>query len=643
MKNRSIFHVFYLFLALIYDAGNINTPLATALPSALTSPKRIYNPPEDADYPTYKLRQWTQNPKDKSWCMSASDPINNNDDQLGLCNEECNLTAVLQNLQFWPLVEKSKYYKFRFRDSSKCVSVVGDTANPPTAPNAMVAGRQLQRRNINVDLNAFHNVLAHGGHPEEEENKSSSLERRDFFVNEVLGVHDASKGLAAGGPNTNVNIEGVATGAPSIIPPRPTSTKVAKNESVAEPTAAPPTRSASVPASSVKLVLSSCIDSNTQVFQTKLVEKPGLKNKYYQIISHSTSMCIVGRGVKNAAISLAPCRDNDDSQLWLLEDTQSIIKDIDTTHSIMEYASTLQVADFEQRLGLMRGRPFRGLTPEEVDKLDTFMPGSSDVIGMAFDLAQEIRTYVENTAQYQRSGAPLVGDMVNIFLTPDDYPTAWDQVWGISKIVLMIIPVPPLIGTARFGATYTISRITDEVDERRKTKPPTPAELSAWTRFVLEQCDFTTDSLYKSFLELFRQARISQLRTLFDEFRAGKYYISGDDFYRRYQSSFLKQLVATKGNGGYWVSVCMGTNSARCQGSSWSIDKLKAHSRMYDTYYTSNLPEAAVDQLMKIGEHDNFYYGKEGWQAERFYYTCRDSRCQVKLRMAPNTNKLERV
>ncbi|KAI8049877.1 hypothetical protein BDF22DRAFT_657425 [Syncephalis plumigaleata] len=181
----------------------------------------------------------------------------------------------------------------------------------------------------------------------------------------------------------------------------------------------------------------------------------------------------------------------------------------------MEYAATFQVADFEQRLGLKRGSSFRGLTPEEIEDLDTSMPGSSAVIGMAFDLAEQF-----DTAQYQRSGAPLVPELVSIFLTPDDYPNAWDKVWGITSTVLSFIPIPGVMEIFKMGAVSLIGQITADVNEHRKAKPATPTELSAWLRFALEQCDYTADSLYKSFLEVFRQARIGQLRTLLEEFRA---------------------------------------------------------------------------------------------------------------------------
>ncbi|RKP27776.1 hypothetical protein SYNPS1DRAFT_26583 [Syncephalis pseudoplumigaleata] len=637
-----------LLVALFYVAGNVHIESANATPqaipaaaaatsSALTSPDRLYNPSEDANLTTYKLRQWTQNPKDKAWCMSIATSANssssnsNSGSQVGLHEEECSLMASHQNMQFWPLVAQSEYYKFRFRDTDQCLSAVansnsqvmpmgGQQQQQPAAATsqniATPAHAMLKRRRLQVDLSSFHDVLAHGGHPAlEATHASAHLKRRNVINSDMVAAAGVPQGANAGGPNTNVNIEGVATGAPPVQ---------------------------QAPAGgAATLMLSNCIDSNAQVFQARIVEKPGgLKNKYYQIMSHTSMLCITGgNGRKGAGITLAPCRANDDAQLWLLEDIQQSIKDTDTTHTIIEYASTFQLANFEERLGLRRGHAINELTPEEVDKLDETMPGASDVIGMAFDLAEAIRAYVEDTAQYQRSGAPLVPKLVGIFLKPDDYPTAWDNVWGITKTVLSFVPLPGIADIVKFGPVSAIDQITQEVNDRRKNKPPLPSELNAWTEFALRQCDFTADSLYKSFLELFRQARIGQLRTLLDEFRAGKYNLSADDFYRRYQASFLKQLVATKGDGGFWVSVCENTN---CQGR-LSVDKLNSHSRMYNSFYTSNMPEAAVDYLVSLGEHDNFYAGRDGWVAERFYYTCQNGHCPVRLRMAPGSNKLERV
>ncbi|KAI9596262.1 hypothetical protein BDF19DRAFT_438633 [Syncephalis fuscata] len=528
-------------LLLLYVAGNItiiaeatpqsNTPSPGALPE-----RRIYNAPEDDSLPIFKLRQWTQDVKDKS-CVQE---------------EECNLTAPRQYLQFWKLTANSSRYKFRFRESNLCLTAAGNLRTAATGTTAAATNQarkqqtknQKQRRALVGDLlegvlkapTGFDAVLAHGGHPE--------LQKLEGVLKAPTGF-DAV--LAHGGhPERQISES-------RLVRRQSTSAAAPNKHYVIYNSTTTPLPSAS--ATSGTIALSSCVDSDTQVFQSRLVEKSGRKNKYYQIMSSSLQFN-----------HLVPCKENDDAQLWLLENNELTIKEIDTTHTILEYAAAFQLKGFEDKLGFRRDGIVDDLTVQEIEAIETASPGAIAVFEMALELAAAIKAYVQTIFAYQQSGTPIISKLINKFLTPDDYPSAWDKIWGIATMVLGYIQLPGAADVVKFALMDGVSHVTREINKDREAKPPPPTELIAWDKFALVQCDYTADMLYAGFREIFQKQQIGQLRTMLEEFRAGKYFIKNDEFYHQYQVNFLKQLVEIKGDGGFWVSVCLHSDTFRCTG-----------------------------------------------------------------------------
>jgi hypothetical protein len=145
------------------------------------------------------------------------------------------------------------------------------------------------------------------------------------------------------------------------------------------------------------------------------------------------------------------------------------------------------------------------------------------------------------------------------------------------------------------------------------------------------------------FDEVFQKARIGQLRDELANFKANKYTISADTYYKNFQIKF-SQLIVSANPDQFWVSVCISPNTDYCKGS-WGNSDLKNHENVFNDFYSSNLPNAATDFLESgLQERNNFYEGKNGWNVvTRRLYTCPQGSCRERLVLRSGSNNFELV
>ncbi|RKP10313.1 hypothetical protein THASP1DRAFT_21962 [Thamnocephalis sphaerospora] len=396
------------------------------------------------------------------------------------------------------------------------------------------------------------------------------------------------------------------------------------------PVLAMPAISQPKPAVRTGMALSECTSSSAQLFVVRKMTRPGTDDAIYQLQSFATKMCLSGSGFNASAITLSPCRDNDDLQLWLFRDAKQAAADTYDQMTIYEYATAAQIPNIEKRLGMARDTPVGELTLEEARTLRSIHPAALDVMEMVFRLCDFARTYVDNVWKSHQSGAVLVPNLIKLFLTPDEYPPAWKGTWGVASAILLALPLPEPFGILLKAGVRLSDSLIKDAEERSRPSGPTPADELAWGRFALEQSDVAADALYAGFTEVFKQSRIGQLRVLLKDFDAGKYKLNATEFYRRYQTVFLQQLLVT-GNDTFWVTVCAANNEKLCKGK-WKGKQGTRLGPTYDTWYASNIPKAGSAYLRDVlGEEDNFYKGTNGWKLVRYLYTCPGKKCKARL------------
>ncbi|RKP24320.1 hypothetical protein SYNPS1DRAFT_29914 [Syncephalis pseudoplumigaleata] len=548
--------------------------------------QRVYNPPEDK-YTLYKLRQWTQKNEDKAWCVSSKSAENIGETTLGLQEEECTLTSASQQINYWEVVENSHVYMLRFTQPQLCLSVRRgiDNFHAPLVPTASTTMAHLQRRA--------------GTTPD---------------ANKSIGMVGVNATITANAPTTATSKNASADG---------TAVQVTPN--------------------GYPVMLNPCTGSDNQLFQMKVFTHLGHASNYYQIMSYQYKACLASERKDKAQLTLVPCIENHPSQLWMFEEVKNTIKAMDSTSTMLDYANTFQIKDFIARLGLSRDRPVRGLTEDERVRIQQTLPDALEVFDMAFQLADMVHIYANSIGDYQRAAAVLVSDLVRIFLTPDNRPAAWEKMWGIASIILTFLPIPGLLGFIKGGAQMVGDYVANEARENRRNQGPTPTELEQWNTYALNQVDFTSNLLYRMFEEVFQKARIGQLREELANFKAGKYTISSESYYKNFQVKFSQTILSAK-PGQFWVSVCASPNVQYCKGS-WARSDLKDHNRVYNDVYSSNLSTDALDFLEKnMQEIGNFYEGKNGWNTiDRRLYTCPNGYCRERLILRSGSNKFEVV
>ncbi|KAI9593420.1 hypothetical protein BDF19DRAFT_448694 [Syncephalis fuscata] len=591
--------------------------------------QRIYNPPEEK-YSLFKLRQWTQKNEDKAWCMSAENAQNIGENILGIDEQECAITSANQQINYWEVVEKSHIYMIRFSDPKLCLTAV--VATQKAGKQVVSSQTRIQRRSL---IQEFHDDLFHGGRIPGVESKTSastniSLRRRD---NSDIAAHKHSlKRRINYAPNDTKQLAPIGpTIATPIAPVNNTSKNATANGSAV-----------AVKAKGVPMLLSQCIGRDNQLFQMKLITRKDLPSNYYQIMSYQYKLCIASERKSLAAITLVPCADNDESQLWLLEDVKKTIKALDDTSTMVEYANSFQIKDYISMLGLGRNKILTDLTPDMKADVNAMLPGANEVFEMAYDLADYVRTYANNIKDYLASGTVMVSKLVNILLTPVDRPSAWEKIWNVISIIFSFLPLPPLLSIIKGGVQVVGDYIANTVAENRKNQKPSSADLAKWDLYALEQADIASDMAFNLFTEMFQKARIGQLREELANFKAGKYAINANAYYKDFQIKFSQQILLAN-TGRFWIAACASTNANYCKGN-WGNSDLKNHEKIYNEVYTTNLPDTAVDFLENdLQERNNFYEGKNGWALDRHVFTCPSGTCRERLILRSGSNKFEVV
>jgi hypothetical protein len=582
---------------------------------------RIFNPPSEG-MSVFKLRQWTQKPQDKPWCITGNQVINVGETQQKLLEEECSLTSDRQLINKWEVNPGSLAYMIRFTDSDLCMTVED--------------GRYTQhaRRSINgpghkLDLSDFRAPLVHRGRVK----TNINIQRRASF-NSLFSSLGIKRGSSIALPNQTDTMAPVTPGVPKPVAPVADPSKGASLNGTA----------VNVQGRAVPVILSQCVGNDNQIFKARIVARPGLPSNYYQLMSYKYKTCLASERKNLAEVVIVPCADNDESQLWLFEDINQTIKDIGSRNTAIQYANTLQIPDFEVRLGLSRNTSVSGLTYDEQDRIERLLPGSSKEFNMIFELARLVNTYVRNVLQYQQSGTVLVSKMVGIFLTPEQRPAAWEKVWDIGKMLIELIPVPARFKSIKSAGVELTDKILKQLSEYQKKKPPTPRDLIQWDVYALHQAEYTVDALFDAFTEVFRQSSIDDLRSLLQEFKAGKYIVSADDFYRQYQIRFSQKILSARA-GDFWTSVCVSRGGNVGCDARWNGKSYRENDRTYQDYYSTNINKDGINYIDGLGELDNFYKANNGWSLERYYYTCpnnnRGQVCVAKIVLRQNASNFE--
>ncbi|KAI9593423.1 hypothetical protein BDF19DRAFT_448705 [Syncephalis fuscata] len=531
---------------------------------------RIYNPPSDG-MRVYKLRQWTQQPQDKPWCVTGKQVINIGEAQRNLQEEECTLTADRQLINQWEVVPGSLAYMLRFSDSGLCMTV-------EDGQYGMRVRRDAESAKHFVDASLFNAPLVHLGKVP----THADIKRRAILspVFEAIGVKG---GKSVAKPNETDHMTPLTPDAPKPVVP------------VADPSknANPDGSAIDMSKKRTPVILSQCVGNDNQIFKARIVTRPNARNNYYQLMSYKYKTCLASERKNLADIAIVPCTDNDESQLWLFEDIVQTIADAG-------------VSD---------------LTFDEKQAVNRVLPGSLEVFDMTFELARYVNTYARNILQYQQSGTVVVSKLVAIFLNPEQRPQAWEKLWELGKMFIGFIPLPGPFNIIKSVGVKLTDMILGQLAQHQKDKPATPQDLIQWDVYALKQAEYTVDALLNAFTEVFRQSSINDLRTLLQEFKANKYHIAADKFYHEYQVRFSQKLLTARA-GDFWTSVCVSRgNDMPCNGR-WSGKNYRMGDRTYENFYSTNINKDGISYLESIGEKDNFYKANNGWNLDRYYYTC---------------------
>ncbi|RKP06239.1 hypothetical protein THASP1DRAFT_31940 [Thamnocephalis sphaerospora] len=544
--------------------------------------QRLYNPPEN-DNELYKLRQWTQQATDTPWCATAK-PITNQGEQVRTLREEtCNVAEERQYFHRWmPIKEQKEMYMFRFNDGDLCLT--SHASAPASAPT------------------------------KEKYAKQKSHQKRDL-IDSMMDAVGIDRHEQASKPAQEQAMAPVVSGAPSM----PTSTPVAQLKSATSAAITP------ISGNAGRVMLSSCTGEDAQIFLAKPSNSTDAKGSYYQIKSLTSGTCLSGQNTNMTDVILSPCHDTDKSQLWLFDNIKETIAHTSDKMTVFEYAAAFQVPNIEKRLGMARDTPVDRLSDVESAAVARVSAQAQNVFEMIFRLCDYIRVYVQNVWSSHQSGAAFIGPLTRLFLTPTDRPRAWSTTWSVAQAVLSVLPLPFKLFTKGFD------HLVKEAESRSKPRPPTPATEAAWDQFALEQSDVAADALYLGFMEMFRTARISQLNELLNDFANHKYLINARQFYHSYQINLAQQLLTAKQDD-FWVNVCVANNPNLCNGKWGEEAQGKNLGRVYGTWYSSNIPDAAADFLRDtLGDEDNFYKGTGGWKLNRHMFTCPGGRCKARL------------
>ncbi|RKP27659.1 hypothetical protein SYNPS1DRAFT_26699 [Syncephalis pseudoplumigaleata] len=365
-----------------------------------------------------------------------------------------------------------------------------------------------------------------------------------------------------------------------------------------------------------------CKRDPSQLFRLKAA--PGGTNDTitpYQMIPYTLDACVTAQGQFFQPFILAACDPQYAGlQNWYFENVHDILKGLTTSMTLNEYAARFGMKNFTSRLGLGPQQGIEALTMAEVRSINSTLPGALKPFTMAIDLAKLVRINVQNTWKFHQAGTTLVSDLANIFFTPDQQKGFIGHPLRIMAAIVSAIPIPPVLtkGLMEKAAAYS-----------KQSSPPV-TDLLQWDLYALGQSDATAAAMYAAYNDMFATASIDQLSTIRDEFNAGKYDFTAEQFYRNYRVNMIQSMLATLGET-FWVGVCVAGNANLCKGN-WSDDKLKSHGTTFNDYYISNVPDTALNYLdEKLQERNNFLEGKGNWVLTRYLFTCPNGQCRARL------------
>jgi hypothetical protein len=286
--------------------------------------------------------------------------------------------------------------------------------------------------------------------------------------------------------------------------------------------------------------------------------------------------------------------------------------------TINQYAERFGMKNFTSRLGMARQQTIVGLSSAEVRSINATLPGALEPFNMVLDLASMVRIKVQNTWKFHQAGTNIVSEIASLFFTPDQQKGLIGHPIRIMASIIRAMPMPQSLtkGLMEKAAAYN-------------PQPPSATDLLQWDLYALSQSDATADAMYAAYAEMFNTAHIDQLSAILDEFKAGKYDFTAETFYRGYRVNIIQSMLNTLSDT-FWVGVCVGLNDQLCNGN-WN-DKNFRHGSVFNTYYISNVPDAALNYLEdKLQERNNFFEGKNNWVFTRYIYTCPGNDCKARL------------